>query len=520
MIARATMAHRLGTFLLVLMLAACGGGGSSTTHTATVTNSNNGGSNGSSGNGTTSTTVCTPTNEQYSAYPSVSGSNIAPIYMDNCAVQGSLSSSNIPYVSVRLCAPGGTNCAWIDHIQIDTGSVGLRVLASAIPTATLNSLPSVTYTSGTSTGNIGECYQFVLSYFWGGERSALVGFGGVPSKTAPVPGTVTGSANVQILNDPAIPAGAPSSCSTAAGSGSAAESTALTIGANGVLGVGLYTDDTNSAAIYYSCPDLTAGDCQALSTNQVSAAQVIPNPVWALSGSSYHNGVSLFLDTAATIRSRQVLYNSYGVTLSDGTQLTNASAVAGYLTFGIPASGTGSPTSVLLADRYSQRVSANVAGVALPSLGTGSSGGANGAFIDSGSNSYFYTQIDIPTTVLPLNTCSDNSFACETPAGSSAVISKAVVLCSVGTTSSACTSSSMPSGAYSGSIGFEDADYLFSNYVYSPVYEGLAAIQETTSGSNPFQGQFDFGLPFFLGRTTWFGIYDSANPTTTPFYGL
>ena len=41
-------------------------------------------------------------------------------------------SDNIAFVSVTLCAPGGTNCQTIDHVQVDTGSVGLRIQASVL----------------------------------------------------------------------------------------------------------------------------------------------------------------------------------------------------------------------------------------------------------------------------------------------------------------------------------------------------------------------------------------------------
>ena len=38
---------------------------------------------------------------------------------------------NILYVNVTICAPGSTtNCQTIDHVQVDTGSQGLRILSS------------------------------------------------------------------------------------------------------------------------------------------------------------------------------------------------------------------------------------------------------------------------------------------------------------------------------------------------------------------------------------------------------
>ncbi len=41
------------------------------------------------------------------------------------------SAFNQPYVTVTVCAPGSTsNCQTIDHVLLDTGSVGLRLLAA------------------------------------------------------------------------------------------------------------------------------------------------------------------------------------------------------------------------------------------------------------------------------------------------------------------------------------------------------------------------------------------------------
>lgn len=522
---------RLLTLLLplVLVLPGCGGGATTTT---TVTST--GGKALSSGYGTTLPYVCTPTNEQFMAYPGVSGANIAPIYTDNCATRGTIAASNIPYTSVYLCAPSGSPCAWIDHLQIDTGSVGLRVLASAIPANVLAGMPAVTG-SGVNpqgapvSGNMGECYQFVLSYFWGGLRQANIKMGGVPSAGGTYTGNSSGQAVVHVLNDSTVPAGAPTVCTSAAGSGSTPETTAAAIGANGVLGIGLHPNDSNSAAIYFACPDTVADNCGTMA--QVTTAQVVPNPVSAM----LLNGTSLTLDSAPTIRSHAVTYNSYQVTITlpnkTTTPLTNISAVAGYLTLGIPASGAGSPTAILLADPHTQRVSAVIAGKSFPSYSTltqvipSTASYSDGAFIDSGSNSYFFTQTDLPFSTLALNTCTDNSFACGSPAGTASTITKSLVLSSVGTDPTLTASAPFTVGS---GLSFNDADYLFTTYYYSPVYEGLAAIEADPTPTtppappappNPFLGQFDLGLPFFFGRTVYFGVYDGVNANTA-YYGL
>src|SRR5262249_39105922 len=48
------------------------------------------------------------------------------------------------FASVTVCAPGTTNCQTIDGVEVDTGSTGLRILASALTLA----LPGQTDSSG------------------------------------------------------------------------------------------------------------------------------------------------------------------------------------------------------------------------------------------------------------------------------------------------------------------------------------------------------------------------------------
>ena len=72
---------------------------------------------------------------------------------------------NTLYTTVTLCVPGTSTCQTIDNIQVDTGSYGLRVLASVL---TLN-LSVATATDGNS---LVECTQFVDGYSWGPVATA------------------------------------------------------------------------------------------------------------------------------------------------------------------------------------------------------------------------------------------------------------------------------------------------------------------------------------------------------------
>ena len=64
--------------------------------------------------------------------------NTASVIVDAGPSNGSV---NTLFTSVTICMPGSTtSCQTIDHIQVDTGSYGLRILAPAL-TSALTALP-------------------------------------------------------------------------------------------------------------------------------------------------------------------------------------------------------------------------------------------------------------------------------------------------------------------------------------------------------------------------------------------
>jgi hypothetical protein len=66
---------------------------------------------------------------------------------------------NMLQTSVTICVPGTTTCQPIDNIQVDTGSQGLRIVASVLsPTL---ALPAVTSSAGST---VGECSVFGTGY--------------------------------------------------------------------------------------------------------------------------------------------------------------------------------------------------------------------------------------------------------------------------------------------------------------------------------------------------------------------
>src|SRR3569833_1819 len=104
------------------------------------------------------------------------GSNVQAIVVDSGPAK--VASSNMPavntaYTTVTVCAPGSTtNCQTIDHIQVDTGSSGLRILSEVLTIA----LPVLK----DATGNvIAECVGYVDGASWGLFCLAVVLFVGV-----------------------------------------------------------------------------------------------------------------------------------------------------------------------------------------------------------------------------------------------------------------------------------------------------------------------------------------------------
>ncbi|MBW0447616.1 DUF3443 domain-containing protein [bacterium M00.F.Ca.ET.228.01.1.1] len=167
---------------------------------------------------------------------------------------------NMLTTSVTLCQPGTDNCATIDNIQVDTGSHGLRILASALPA----SLPLAAVPA--SGGVSGECAVFGGGYAWGAVRSADVRMAGQLAAAIPI----------QLIADPSVPS-VPSDCAASGPS----MLTLDTLRANGILGVGVFAADCGGACAnaalprwYYSCDP--SGACQP--STQPLAQQVV-NPV-------------------------------------------------------------------------------------------------------------------------------------------------------------------------------------------------------------------------------------------------
>jgi hypothetical protein len=127
--------------------------------------------------------------------------------------------NNALYTSVVVCVPGTTTCQTIDHVLLDTGSSGLRIVSSVIGLT----LP---YTFDASGNKIGNCIQYAdSSYQWGPVVQVDIQLAGEAAANVPIQVVGAGAFNT-----------APTACSA----GGTALQTVLDMGANGVLGLGNY----------------------------------------------------------------------------------------------------------------------------------------------------------------------------------------------------------------------------------------------------------------------------------------
>ncbi|MDR5854293.1 DUF3443 domain-containing protein [Caballeronia sp. LZ062] len=345
-----TLSHLPVTAVCVL-LHACGGGGSSNTAASTPAPSAGSAPAQASAPAAASTPAAASAPLAASS-PSAASNvvvqsstpNVQPIQVTRTAT----GTRNMLQTSVTLCIPGTNTCQTIDNIQVDTGSQGLRVLASAL--APSIALPLVAGSAGSAGSSVvAECAVFGSGYTWGAVRQADVRLAG----------QLASATSVQLIADSAVPAAA-TDCSQSG----LPMLTASNLRGNGILGVGPFTADCGGGCAvsamprwYYNC---TAGACSA---STLAVAQQVTNPIARFA--TDNNGVLIELPAVPP---------------------EGASAVAGTMTFGIGSqanNGLGSAT-VLKSNSITGYVSTNFGGSDYGS-----------SFIDSGSNGLFF-----PSTTL------------------------------------------------------------------------------------------------------------------------
>ena len=352
---------------------------------------------------------------------------------------------NLLYTSVRLCVPGTTTCQTIDHVLVDTGSTGLRLLSSAVNL----SLP------GAQVGGkpLYNCVQFIdQTHMWGPVMRADVYMGGSAldgQKAASLPIQLTGMA------------GSPAAPSTCAISGSTAITSVNDLGANGILGVGMAPQDcgqgcvTNANNRYYHA--LNAD--QTTTPVAVALIEQLQHPVSQFAGTD-NNGVVISLPAVGP---------------------TGAASATGAMFFGIGTRGNNTPGTV------SKLVPDGSGDFTTTFKGQSLSRG----FVDSGSNGWFFNSGTDPA-LQPCTVAGYESWYCPTSTQALQAVNS--------------------SGGVSSTVDFSIANAitLFSNPATYAMSNLGGPIGDNTA--------FDFGLPFFYGRTVYTAIKDRSTPLGTGPY--
>ncbi len=144
--------------------------------------------------------------------------NVLPVSVNLGVLPTTHPYLNGAFASVQICAPSNGACQSIDNVLVDTGSVGLRVLASQLNSQLMTALQPYNDGNGNKLYN---CIQFLdNSFLWGTVAPANIVLGGE---------TAT-STSIQIIATPSF--SIPSGCT---GNN---EDTQQTLLANGILGVG------------------------------------------------------------------------------------------------------------------------------------------------------------------------------------------------------------------------------------------------------------------------------------------
>lgn len=297
------------------------------------------GCGGGGGNGSSSSTATTGTNPVV-----ITGSNAQPISVD----AGLGGSVNLPFTSVTLCVPGDSaNCQTIDHIVVDTGSIGLRIMSSVLDPSL--SLLQQTDVSGIS---VAECAHFADGITWGPVKLADLKIAGKQASRLPI----------QVIGDPGF-AVVPVACSRTG----PPKNTVQAFRANGILGLGAFRQDCGNACaqsvnpgIYFTC---TAAGCQPAATPVTLQLQ---NPVSMFAADN--NGVIIELPSVPATGAASV---SGSLVFGIGTQANNAFGAASVISLN---PGTGNFTTNFNGTSYPQ------------------------SFVDSGSNALFFQ--DAPLIVV------------------------------------------------------------------------------------------------------------------------
>lgn len=399
---------------------------------------------GGSGSAPVNPMSTTPSSSSTGATPDT-GVALAPNVLSITVDKGPAGNNvNRLYTDVTICQAGNAAvCQTIDHVLVDTGSIGLRLLSSVV-SPSLN-LPNVSAAGGLP---LLGCARFLDNTFaWGPVVNADITLG---SKTA-------AGVSVQIVADPAFN-GLARTCSS-----STPIDTVATLGAKGIIGLGLFKEDcgatcANVAAngIYFTC---TTAACTAAVGTRTTTAKQLRNPIPLFA--SDNNGLVIDLPAVGS---------------------TGAVSISGSLIFGIGTQANNQVTSSqVLTTGSTGYFSTLLAGQTLST-----------SFIDTGSNGLYFDSSTLPT-------CSGRvsaSFYCPT----SLVTLTATQV---------------------GTNGVNKPVVFSVDNAAATLADGSKTVVPNLAGTIGNARTFDWGLPFFYGRRVYSGIEGQPSAVGMgPFYAF
>jgi hypothetical protein len=346
---------------------------------------------------------------------------------------------NTLFTSVTVCVPGSTTQCQ----TIDNIQVDTGSYGlRLISSAVTLTLPVETIGAGNT---LVECTEFADGYSWGAVVTADLTIAGETASSVPV----------QLIGSAGIPA-APSTC---AGTGTA-ENTVATFGANGILGVGVFAQDcgpscqtagsaSDDFSSYYAC---TAAACQPSGTDTLAAQVTNPVTLFAVD----NNGVIITLASVPA---------------------NGSASVTGTMTFGVDTetnnkSGT---QSIVQLNPDVGEFSTSYNGQSLPD-----------SVFDTGSNGFYFSDTNIAQ-------CSGDYAGFYCPSS---------ILSLSATVQGEDESGALVGSAYPLAFTVANAESLNTSEPSFIAFSNLAGTLPST-GNASLTGSFDWGLPFFYGRTVY-----------------
>lgn len=391
-------------FILILIsciLTACGGGGSG----------NNDNNSGSSGSGNTNNTTL----------------NQIPVTVSTGPQNNYL---NGLYGSITLCNSSNI-CTTVNNVIFDTGSVGVRIVKSALPNGFLSA------DSDGNGGTYSNCGVFASGYTWGDVSSATITLGGLTSSQK-VPVHIIGQSNYSV----------PSSCSSGNGS---AMNTVSSLGANGIIGIGLFKYDCGSTCVNYQTTSYFSCKNNTCTSTRIPLTSQLLNPVAAMPA-PYNNGNVISLPAIP----------------STGSKNVNGSI---YLGIGNATNNTFSPKAVINTDNNGY-INATMNGKTFSQ-----------SFLDSGTSIYGITDSSIPL-------CSQSGFTdyfCP-----SSTYSPSIILSNASKTQNSTVT-------------------LTIDNAYNLIQTGNNAFYNMAFNFSSWSSSVDLGLTFFFGKNVATGIEGTSS---------